>query len=66
MNKEEAIEALNEGISFWGRVLGKFKQTSYWFREGKKRIEVSRLAIEAIRESLEREKGENDEREGEN
>ena len=58
MNKEEAIGVLTEEIEFWAKVISKFRKKSFWFREGLKRIEASRIAIESLRESME---GEDDE-----
>ena len=50
MTNEEAIETVNDETEFWARIIGKFEKKSYWFKEGQKKIQALRLAIEALKE----------------
>jgi hypothetical protein len=49
VTNEEAIETLNHEIEFWARIIGKFEKRSYWFKEGQKKIQAFRLAIEILK-----------------
>lgn len=54
MRRVEAIDILNEEMVLWARILGKFRNDSYWFKKGFDRLQALRMATDALKREKEK------------
>ena len=50
MTKNELIESLKDEMGLWARILGNFKEGSYWFMRATQKIHAFREIVERLEE----------------